>query len=530
MYTKEQAIRLLLEDRVLFIRTLLKVEDKWRNVVPLDPSPIQLDMLKSRTGRDVYVKPAQIGATTIFIADFLIDCLTLPGTVSIIISYDEFITSRLLRKAQAIYNNLKNDIPSIPQMEHKGTFEKTFKGMNSSFYINSARSAAFGRGETIHNLLIDEYAFWPQDATEKLWSSAIQRVPLTDRTKVVFLSTPNGEDNDFYEVYMAAKEGKSVKRSVYTAHFYPWYAHPEYALSPDNPFVLAGDDTDILSDLTPEELGLLRVFELNGIDEQSAHNKIRWRRYKRAEMLSANRSGETALLFEQEYPENDVDCFLSTGDSVYDSEMINSLAKQCYPAPTNLNFANIWYSPQDGHKYLLAIDPGEGKISESVATVWEFTEEDFVHCATLSGLYEQQDMAGKCIDLAIYYNHAVIANEDALDMNVHLKSYGNLYYRTDPETGRISRLIGWQTNKSTKPYMVSEVLRNFSKIRSHDIRLVGQFRNIRWAKDKCGKNRPVAIGADDYHDSCAIAIVCRTSLPIERGCVGAAGWSSAWGR
>jgi len=85
---QEEAIALLLSDRVLFIETLMRIEDKERNLVPYKLNPIQKDMLESSTGRDVYVKPAQIGASSIFIADFLIDCLTIEGTIAIIISYD----------------------------------------------------------------------------------------------------------------------------------------------------------------------------------------------------------------------------------------------------------------------------------------------------------------------------------------------------------------------------------------------------------------------------------------------------------
>ena len=532
---QEEALQLLLSDRVLFLQTLMRIEDKNRNLVPFRLNPIQRNMLETATGRDVYVKPSQVGASSIFIADFLIDCLTIEGTVAIIISYDEFITGRLLRKAQHFYNFLHELIPTIDKMEHKSTHEKTFEKMGSSFYICSAGSQAFGRGETIHDLLIDEYAFWPQDATEKLFTSAIQRVPLTLDSKIRFCSTPNGAENDFCEVYMGAKEGKNYGKSVYTAHFYPWYNHPEYFMSIDHPFVLPGDEYSTLKNLIPEEINLLKVFEGMGCTELEAHDKLRWRRYKIADMASARRSGETRLLFGQEYPENDVDCFLEAGDQVYPAEQVNDMAKLCYPALSHHLFADIWYGPEKDKKYLIGVDPGEGKISESVATVWRIDnlgsdDEEFVHCATLSGFYDQSEMADKVKDLGRYYNTAVLAPEDALDFVPYIKDYPELYYMTDPTTDRISNSIGWRTTKTTKPYMISEVLKNFSKIKTHDIRLVSQFRNIIWVIGRDGKDRAMARGSDDYHDAAAIAIVCRKALPIERGFVGTCGWNDKWGR
>ena len=520
-----EAMNLLLSDRRKFIETLMLIEDKGRQLTPFILNPIQSDIHDSCTGRDVLVKPAQVGASSYFICDFLIDCLTIPGTVAVIISYDEFITSRLLRKAQTFYNILQERIPTIPELSHRSTYEKTFKSVNSSFYISSARSFAMPRGEAIHDLLFDEFAFWPGGAAEEVFAAALQRVPLLPGTKVRILSTPNGEDNDFFEVYMTAKEGKSVGKSIFKHHFYPWYEHPEYALTSDSSFLLPGDETPDLESLDEDESILITKFIQLGITLEEANNKLRWRRYKIAEMSSLRRSGETRLLFSQEYPEDDVSCFQAAGDMVYDSELIVDMAKNCYPAPYHNLFMDIWYPPEEGIKYMLAIDPGIGKVSESVATVWHFTDGEFKHCATLSGLYEGFDMAEKSKDAARFYNNAVIANEDSLDFTSHLTDYSDLYYRTDPITGRVGKNIGWQTNRSTKPYMITELSRHLGKVKTHDIRLVGQLRNIRWVGD-----RAVSIGADDYHDSAAIAIVCRSAMPLERGLVGTKGWSDSWGQ
>ena len=533
---QEEALQLLLSDRVLFLETLMRIEDKHRNLVPFRLNPIQRDMLVSSTGRDVYVKSRQVGASSIFIADFLIDCLTIEGTIAIIISYDEFITGRLLRKAQHFYNFLHELIPTIDKMEHRSTYEKTFEKMGSSFYICSAGAKTFGHGETIHDLLVDEYAYWPPESTgEKLFTSAIQSVPLSENTKVRFCSTPNGEDNDFFEMYHCAKERQRYGGSVYTSHFYPWYIHPEYHMDINNPFLLPGDDSLVLKNLDPDEVNLLKVFEGMGCTELEAYDKIRWRRYKMAEMSSARRSGETRLLFSQEYPENDVDCFLQAGDQVYPPEVINEMAKDCYPALSHHMFADIWTGPEKDMRYLIAIDPGEGKVSESVATVWRLDkpnsdEEKLIHCATLSGFFNQPDMADKVKDLGRYYNQAVLAPEDALDFVSYIKDYPELYYMTDPTTDRILNTVGWRTTKATKPYMIAETLKNLQRMETHDIRLVSQFRNIRWIVGRDGKERAIAIGADDYHDSAAIAVVCRKALPIERGFVGTAGWPDNWGR
>ena len=526
----------LFADRKKLIETLVPIENKDRQLVPFILNPIQANMLATSTSRDVYVKPSQVGGTSIIMCDYLLDCLMFKGTTSVIISYDEFITGRLLRKAQAFYDNLKQMVPSIPKTHLKSVSEKTFifedrmghKLGESSFYIASAKGFAMPRGEPIHDLLLDELAFWPAGAASSAFAAALNRVPLLPQTKVKALSTPNGEDSDFYDLYTAAKEGKSIGKSVFTSHFYSWDMMPEYKMSPDSTFTLPDDGDQFLTNLTPDEIKLLLRFSDNGYSVEEAHDKLRWRRYKIAEMQSLKRSGETGLLFQQEYPEDDVTCFQSAADEWYPHEEINRLAKNCFPAPFHQLGTDIWYMPEEGAMYLMAIDPGLGKTSESVATVWKFTEEEFLHCATFSGFYAGKEMADKCFPVARLYNDATIANEDALDITSHLTGYPNLYYRTDPVTGMVGRDIGWQTNSSTKVFMCNELSRSLAKITTHDIRVVSQCRNIREVKSR-GRIIPMSVGADDFHDSAAIAIVCRGTIQIARGFVGAKGWSEGWG-
>ncbi len=535
MVVEERTVPVI--DRRRLIESVIRVEGKDRQLVPFIFNPIQNDMYDTSTSRDVYVKPSQVGATTLFMCDYLLDCITIPGTTSVIISYDEFITGRLLRKAQAIYDNLYKENNTIPELKHKSTFEKTYefrdskgkKHGESSFYIASAKSFSMPRGEPIHNLLLDELGFWPLGTAADAFAAALQRVPLLPNTKVRALSTPNGEDNDFFELYMAAKEGKDIGQSIFKAHFYAWYQHPEYSLLPYSPYALPGDEEPILPNLSDDEIALLLRFEAMGVSMQDGHNKLRWRRYKRVEFASLRRSSEHVLLFGQEYPEDDVTCFQAAGDMWYDHERINDMARDCYEAPSHAYFADIWEHPQEGQKYLVAIDPGEGKKSKSVATVWVAAGDVLMrHVATLAGLYDQPDMAQKSKDLARYYNGATIATEDALGFVGYISDYPDLYYRTDPDTGLVGKKVGWQTNRSTKKYMCNEVARLLPVIECHDIRIIEQCRNIK--EIKSGSTIiPTSIGADDYHDSLGIAIVCRSSVPVERGLIGAKGWKDGWG-
>lgn len=550
------AMKLLLSNRPLFMETLMEVEDKERRLVPLKPNPIQSNILSTRTGRDIYVKPGQVGATTIFIADYLIDNLTSNGTVSVVISYDEWVAQRQLLKARKLYQALRTRIPTLPILGHKSVYELTFENKDTNFYsamyIYSSQSYTIGRGEAIHNLLMDEYAFWKPGSHEEIFASAVQRVPLKLGTKVAILSTANGQDNPFCEMFEAAKEGKAIGKSVYQPHFYPWYLHPEYHMMSDDPFVLPGDDSITLQNITQDEQNLMLKMgrylkDWNyPVDEQELEAKVRWKRYKVAEMMSMSRTGESSLIFEQEFPEDDESCFITSGDSAYNSDIVSNKLRECYPpikrmplvGTKGLNATvDIWYDKQPGESYIIGIDPGKGKTSESVASVWTFKEAykdsrgidvpaEFRHCATLAGYYDEYEMADLSMSLGRYYNDAVLAPEDNLDIVSHLRDYPELYWREDLRDGRTLRAVGWQTNSATKPFMITEVSRHLDELICHDQRFWSQLRNLR--RDRTVKTGIVVVGMDDHHDASAIAIVCRNALPVVRGLVGTYGWGDNW--
>lgn len=540
------AMRVLMQDRVLMIQTLLMVEDKSRKMVPFFLGDIQMDMIQTSGIADIYVKPAQVGASTVHIADYMLDVLTIPGTTAVIISYNEFITGRLLRKANNFYHILSKRVPGLPEMDHNSTYEMTFPGINGSFYIGSAGSFTFGRGEKIDDLLLDEYGFWKPGDAERIFSSALQRVPLLPHTKRRILSTPNGEDNDFCETFRAAEEGTSIGASIFKPHFYPWFLHKEYRLGIDNPFTRKEDREKILKNLDADEAKLVEQFKLD-------YDQIRWRRYKIAEMASLRRTGESSRLFGQEYPEDKVTCFMSVGDQAHSPDIIAEKSRQCYPAIDCISVLNpkngiaatamIWEKPNGSYNYLLSVDPGKGKSSESVGHIWRFTEgyEDsvtklevpprIIHCATVSGLYDEWEMAEYVKSLARVYNNAMIAPEDNLDLVSHLRTYRNLYYREDLRDGKITRAVGWQTNGSTKPYMISEINRQIEYIECHDIRFWQQCKNIR--RDKNNKTGYSVVGSTDHYMAGGIGICCRESLPTLRGYMGntgTTGWDDSWGR
>jgi hypothetical protein len=524
--TTEQTLEQLVLDRKWFIENCMKIEGKDRETVDFKLQHIQqLELAEqSEWRRDLYVKPAQVGSTTLWAAVFLHDTMTHKSTTSVIVAHEEFITQRLLAKVQSLYDNLPESL-RMP-MHRSSAYEKTFPDINSTFYIGSSRAYVFGRGEPIHNFLGSEVAFWP-DAT-RILNPTQDRVPMIGGT-MILESTPNGEEGTgkyFHDSYVAAK----TSQNIWKPHFYPWWYHEDYQIPEGSPYALP-EDRDSPLNLTEEEFDLCQANDLND-------DHIRWRRRKIREKAHELETGDSNLLFNQEFPENDVTCWIAIGDAAYDSATVEKLARQCYIPDKSYEGFMIWYDYEEGHDYVCSVDPGMGKESKTVIHIWEFGEdreegqanptEWAKHCATASGTWGSEIASAKIKSICDHYHLPLLAietNPPGVPIAYMLQGYRRLYYRTDIVSGRRSRVIGWLTTPRTKPFMTSEMHRMLYHTITHDINLVGQFRNMRIIGD-----RVMSVGPDDHHDAAAIAMACRSSVvrSQDTGFAGVAGWSEEW--
>ncbi|KKN75151.1 hypothetical protein LCGC14_0383100 [marine sediment metagenome] len=534
--TTEQTFRELIDNKRKYIETLLVVENKARRRVPFIYNPIQADVDATQTGMDIWVKPSSIGFSTERIANRLVDTLTNPGTNTILVAYEDFITERLLNKVTFFYNHLSSlGIPDFPSIFHNSTYEKTFQFKEngvvvgeSSIYIASARSKTAGRAEVIHHLLLDEHAFYVPQATENIIAPAMARVP--PEGTVDSFSTPNGEENEFHEWYILAKSGKSI----FTSHFYPWFIHPEYVIHLGDPRIQkAIPETD------KEEFPLSGDEEKLMFTNNLTFSHIRWRRWMTLVMESLRRKGESRTLFPQEFPEDDVSCFLSTGEMWYDHGFIESIAKTCYEAPYKVDGLNVWYRPErteEGRptkQYLVIIDPGQEKITQSAIGVMTFEKDSLgntisIWCARDAGWYSPEITWEKACKISDYYHRAEIvweANAHGLAISVLGKNRRPIYFRKDIIQDVPTMVAGWLTTSSTKPYMMQQVTKSLSSLVCHDIELVRQLRHFRVAGGKLE-----IVGLDDIHDCLAIGLAVHNPNPVTRGYQGRTGWKPGWGK
>lgn len=358
-------------------------------------------------------------------------------------------------------------------------------------------SRAFGRGDTIRKALLSELAFY-EDARSIL-NAVEDAVPMNGELTIE--STPNGEDSVYYEEWVRAREGKSP----YKPFFFPWWWTADYQIAIGNELALPEDRGEL--HYTGEELDLVERFKVT-------ESQIRWRRWKIAEKQG---------LFYQEYPEDELTCFITIGDPVFDNMRLTNLAQGCYEGTKHEDGWTFWMPPEPKLSYTVGVDTSAGAPGGSYSAFavlnsrWEV-------CATFQGRVEPHILASILKKVGKFYNNAELAierNFTGYAVIGHLTDYPNIYLQRDFTTGKITSTKGWWTNEQTKHYMMTAMKDHLDMIKIWDMNLIRQLRSYRYIKFL-----PTAQTFDDLAMATMIAVAVRKVVGVSKGYQGATvGWS-----
>jgi hypothetical protein len=469
--------------------------------------PAQVKLYNNMGLRNIFVKPSQIGSTSLVTGIYFRRTMFKPDTTSVVVAHESFLAERLLNRTEVFYQSTPEALR--PRMDHSSATEKRFPDINSVMYIGTARAAVFGRGEPIHNLLLSEAAFYLPDAIDRIVKPALQRVP-PDGT-VVIESTPNGEGGYFYEEVQAAIAGHSVFRL--TVLF--WWEEPDNYLEPGSEILETFPEFQHDFEYTPDEHVLVNNYGLS-------QDQIRWRRWKMLEL------GD---LFWQEHLESLDTCFLTVGQPYYDTGDALALTKLVYKPPHRWEGAAVWEEPIPGIQYVMGIDPGQARQTESVACVVRNDNKSGpTMVAMLGGFHEPDVMGALTIPLAKRYNNAKLVPEvnghGLAYLDAVKRKYSNIYIRRDIERGVPIQRQGWYTSGKTKPFMMDAINRTLKRCVMPDEETVRQIRGFR----SLGLGKYTTLLPDDRHDAWGLALMgLELGSNTKRGFKGTSGHTS-WDR
>jgi hypothetical protein len=194
---------------------------KILDVQPTDSTPVQCLTVDSfdhvfLCGKS-FIPTENCGKSTTAVSFIVHNLLFNELTSVAILANKQSSAKDVMSRLHTAYENL----PKWMQQGVKSCNKHSLELENGSKVIASSTSASAVRGGTYNLLMLDEYAFVPEQIANTFMMSVYPTITSGKNSKIIVTSTPNGI-NHFYKLWVDAKEG----RNGYHPQEINWYDVP----------------------------------------------------------------------------------------------------------------------------------------------------------------------------------------------------------------------------------------------------------------------------------------------------------------
>lgn len=396
---------------------------------------------------------------------------------------------------------------------------------NCKIKVGTAQNPNGCRGGDYNLVHLSEVGLWVTTDGKKpedIVRAATKGILYKPYTMIVYESTANGTGNFFQREYDAAKEG----RSMFEAMFVSWFDIDQYSLD-----ITPGTLPQGVADKTPaDDKAAVASFACwlydnknnpNVMSDREESGQYLWKLWQYGatleainwyihERASCNSHGQMAA----EFPSDDVEAFVNSGQRVFDDTLVDKLKCGCRPpmcvgdvygdedegekALSHVRFHEdkqgmlwVWAMPDIDNevavtdRYLTAVDIGgrSSKADWSVIVVYDrLYMQDGDKPVVVAQWYGHIDidrLAWKAAQVAAFYDNSLLVIESNT-LETHDKErmvdgdqsqfilnqikdvYPNLYARKQSEEDireGLPRKYGFHTNISTKPMIISTLVK-----------------------------------------------------------------------
>ena len=404
-----------------------------------------------------------------------------------------------------------NDEKKVEGVGKSGSIQRVI-ARDCKIKIGTAERPDGCRGGDYSLVHLSEVGLWRATEGKKpedIVRSACSGVLLKPYTMIVYESTANGAGNFFHREYVDAKDGKSQ----FTPLFISWFEIELYTL----PFASDEERNKFAQSLYENRLceNAPSVREESGSYIWYLWNcgatleAIHWYTEERRKY---NDHGKMA----SEYPSDDMEAFVNSGNRVFDMYQLNDMRRCCKPpkyigevvangdtgkeAMLNTHFVKdaqgllaVWQLPEQEdedtivtNRYLVVVDIGGRwqKADYSVIAVFDriyMTDDEGkpVIVAQWRGHIDMDKLAWKATQIACFYHNAkLVIESNTLEthdqarqvdgdqslyiLNLIADVYPNLYARSNNAEDKIKdgmeTTYGFHTNTKTKPIIISTLI------------------------------------------------------------------------
>jgi len=469
------------------------------------------------TFRNLILKPRQIGMSTVVLAKKLTRIVSEPNRNLVIIAQDDAMKDEFRERTHAFLEQYAENqqCPRYGSEAGKGKLDNKERldfEINSTIYFQSAQSPNIGRTVTFHDVYGTELAFWDmwgEGNARSIISALNASVPRPPYGEIDFESTPNGPAGAFFDLCMAALEGKITDIGgglSWKLFFWPWWRQQEYC------------DFNVTSWAPLQPLDEHERWLRD--DKHLTPGQMSWRRGQVATATALRKE------FDQEYPEDPMTCFITGQQTVIPKKVIGrmraySLREESAPLDIQQNGdLRIFEGAMPDVSYILAADGAHGNQGDDESAFVICRKDTMEPVVTYNGYLPIHEFAQLCVRMGFQYNTAYFAGESnndvgyALNTKVDAMGYPNIHWRINPEqdlrhaSSANPFALGWQTNVKTRSEMVA-TLQDWligTLVRIRDRVLVDQVATFIWLSPRSNPNaKKRAEAAPSSHDDLLFA-------------------------
>ena len=476
--TKEQLLMeyvKCMRDTPYALRTYLQTYDNTvSKYVPLELFPDQISLLEDyeNYNENIALKYRQAGVTTVTAGW---------ASKKLVFAKKErpekiLIIANKLDTSVEMANKIKAFVSQWPSWTNAGfsldkNSQKHYKLTNGCEVKAVATSKDALRGFTPTILIFDEAAFIEADSD--FWSACM--ASLSTGGKVIVVSTPNGYDAIYYEIYDQAL--RNMNDFKITEMF--WYRDPRYTKD----LYLVKTDNVIHYLLNKEEYDKDNIISWGDVSfDDRDYIKLREIMDEGYKPCSSWFEGMVKKLkYDKRKVSQELECnFLGSGDNVFDSVLLQKIRENMITEPQTKMMGNalwIWKEPVIGHKYVMGVDVSRGDSEDfSSFQIIDFDTREQV--AEYVGKLPPDTMAEICYKWANMYSCFVVIDiTGGMGVSTARKmqemGYKNLYvdgvdsankWKYDPKA--LEKIPGINFNNKRV-----QIIASFEEVMRHDFKI-----------------------------------------------------------
>jgi hypothetical protein len=394
-----------MRDTPYALRTYLETYDNTvSKYVPLELFPDQVSLLNDyeEVNENIALKYRQAGVSTVTAAwvskKIAFAKKTKPEKILII--------ANKLDTSQEMANKIRMFIGQWPSwvgidFSVDKNSQKHYKTNNGCEVKAVATSKDALRGFTPTILVFDEAAFI--DAVSDFWAACM--ASLSTGGKVIVVSTPNGYDPIYYEIYNQANRGMNDFK---ISEMF-WFRDPRY--TKDLYLVKTKDIIHYLLNKTEYQKEDIVSWENISFEDRN-YDELKLIMNSGYKPCSSWFEGMVKKLkYDKRKVSQELECnFLGSGDNVFDSLLMQRVKENMIKEPQNKMMGNslwIWKEPIMGHKYVMGVDVSRGDSEDfSSFQIIDFDTREQV--AEYVGKLPPDTMAEICYKWGNMYNCFIV--------------------------------------------------------------------------------------------------------------------------